>query len=202
MKHLFFATLASIGLLTALPAIAAPEKYEFDKSHTRILFFIDHLGYSDTVGEFTAYDIALAFDEKAPETSTLDVTLKPASIRTPSEALDKHLQNADFFNTEKFPDIRFVSTAIKKTGDNTGDVTGNLTMLGVTKPVVLKVKFNKGDYHPKTNMFVAGFTGEAVVKRSEFGMNYGIPMVGDDVRLLVHTEATNLVRKKQEEMKK
>jgi polyisoprenoid-binding protein YceI len=185
----------------SVSAHASAEKYEFDKSHTRILFFVNHLGFSDTVGEFTAYDGTFSLDLEKPETSTLDVTLKPAGIRTPSEALDKHLQNADFFNVEKFPDIRFVSKSVKKTGDNTGEVTGDLTMLGVTKPVVMKVKLNKADYHPKTQDYIAGFTGETTLKRSEFGMNFGIPMVGDEVRMVVHTELVNLDRKKTDAIK-
>lgn len=175
----------------ATPAAAA-DHYEFDKSHTAILFFINHLGFSETVGKFTEYDGQFMFDPAKPEESKIDVTLKPAGIRTSSEALDKHLQNADFFNTEKFPDIRFVSTAVKITGEKTGDVTGNLTMLGVTKPVVLRVTFHKIGNHPMTQSLMAGFTGEATLKRSEFGMGYGIPNVGDEVRLLVHTEIVNM----------
>ncbi len=199
MRTLF--SVLAAALVFVSPAFAA-DKYEFDKEHTRILFFINHLGFSDTVGEFTSYDGPITFDLEKPETSTIDVTLKPAGIRTPSAGLDKHLQNADFFNTEKFPDMRFVSTSVKKTGDSTGEVTGNLTLLGVTKPVVLKVKLNKADYHPKTNMFIAGFSAEATIKRSDFGMSYGIPMVADEVRLLINTELVNLDRKKKEEIQK
>lgn len=192
MRRLFSALIA--GILIGTPALAA-DRFEFDKSHTRILFFINHLGFSETVGEFTDYDGHFTFDEKAPETSSVDITLKPAGIRTPSTDLDKHLQAPDWFNTEKYPDIRFVSTDIKvNAASKTADVTGNLTMLGVTKPVVLHVTFNKADYHPMAGFYVAGFKGEATLKRSDFGFTNAIPMVGDEVRLLVHTEGMNKTR--------
>lgn len=187
-------TLFFILLFATSPAFAA-DKYEFDKGHTNILFFISHLGFSETVGKFTDYDGYFTFDEKKPETSTIDVSLKPAGIKTSSEDLDAHLQKEDFFNTAKFPEIRFISTGVKVTGAKTGEVTGNITLLGVTKPVVLRVTLNKAGQHPKTQDHIAGFTAEAVIKRSDFGMNYGIPMVGDEVRIWISTEGVNVDRK-------
>src|SRR5689334_12491138 len=105
MRKLLF----SLLLLIATPAFAA-DRYEFDKQHTNILFFISHVGFSHMVGLFTDYDGSFTFDPKKPEDSTVDVTIKPAGIRTSSTALDAHLQKPEFFNTEKFPSIKFVST--------------------------------------------------------------------------------------------
>ncbi len=184
--------------LFAAPAFAQSHTYEIDKSHTNIQFYVNHLGFSDMIGNFTSYDGSLAFDEKNPEKSTIDFTLKPASIRTSSSELDKHLQGEKFFNSTKFPDIHFVSKSIKLTGKNTGDVTGDLSMLGVTKPAVLHVTFNKADYHPMTKMYVAGFSGTATIKRSDFGMDYIVPMVSDEVRLTVQMEAVDNTRKQAE----
>lgn len=192
--------LLSAALLAAAPAMAA-DTYTVDKSHTRILFFVNHLGFSDTIGDFTSYEGSFTFDEEKPETSSVDFTLYPEGIRTVSSELDKHLQNKDFFNTAEFPEIRFVSTGIKVTGKNTGDVTGNLTMLGVTKPVVLHVTFNKGDYHTYSKMYVAGFSGNAVIKRSDFGMSNLVPAVSDEVKLLVELEGVNQTRRKAESTK-
>ncbi len=201
MKLAKFTAIAALAA-TALPAPSfAADKYEFDKSHTRILFYVNHLGFSDMVGEFTDYDGAITFDEKKPEDSTLDITIKPSGIRTSSAKLDGELQGEKFFNSEKFPTIKFVSSKSKSTGANDGEVEGTLTMLGVSKPATLKVHFNKADYHPFTNNFVAGFSASAVIKRSEFGFTNLIPMVGDEVRLEVQTEIVNLDRKKQEEIK-
>lgn len=198
MRKILLALFTLAGF--SAPALAA-DKYEFDKSHTAILFFVSHLGYSETMGKFTEYDGYFTFDEAKPENSAVDVTLKPSGIRTSSEGLDKHLQNADFFHTEKFPEIRFKSTGIKVTGEKTGEVTGNVTMLGVTRPAVLRVTFNKAGAHPKTQDYIAGFNAEAVIRRSDFGMNYGIPMVGDKVRLWISTEGVNVDRKKKLEEK-
>jgi polyisoprenoid-binding protein YceI len=171
---------------------SAADRYEFDKSHTNILFFVAHMGFSEMVGRFTDFDGGFTFDPKAPTQSTIDVTLKPSGIKTSSEGLDEHLQKPEFFNTEKFPEIHFVSTSIKVTGDKTGDVMGNVTMLGVTKPVVLHVTLRKADFRPMIQDFAAGFHAEATIKRSDFGMQGGIPLVGDDVRLLIETEGVNV----------
>jgi len=196
MRKIIFAFI----LLLAGPALAA-DRYEFDKSHTNIVFFINHVGFSNMVGLFTNYDGHFTFDPKKPEESTIDITIKPTGIRTSSTALDEHLQKPEFFNTEKFPEIKFVSTGVKITSEKTGDVTGNVTMLGVTKPAVLHVTFNKSDYHPVTKDLIAGFSAEATIKRSDFGMTTGIPMVGDEVRLIIETEGVNVDMKKKMEKK-
>lgn len=199
MKKIFALTAAIVSLLFT-PAFAA-DKYEFDKAHTNILFFVSHLGFSEMVGLFTDYDGSFTFDPKNPEDSSIDITLKPSGIRTSSAKLDSELQGEKFFNTEKFPTITFVSKKVNITGSNTGEVEGVATMLGVSKPVTLSVKLNKADYHPMTRDFVAGFTATATLKRSDFGMTAYLPMVGDDIRIEVYTEGVDVDRKKQEEMK-
>jgi polyisoprenoid-binding protein YceI len=183
-------------------ANAATDNYSIDKSHTRILFYVNHLGFSDTIGDFTSYNGSFTFDEKKPDASSVEFTLKPSGIRTSSETLDDHLQGEKFFNSKQFPDIRFVSTRVKVTGKNTGDITGNLTLLGVTKPVVLHVTFNKAGTHPFTKMYVAGFSAHATIKRSDFGMDHLIPMVSDEVTLQVQLEGVNETRKKAEALRK
>ena len=189
-------------LIISVSAPAYADHYEFDKAHTHIVFYVNHLGFSDMLGQFTSYDGTFQFDQKKPETSAIDVTLKPDGIRTTSELLDHVLQGENFFNTSQYPDIRFVSTSIKVTSANTGDVTGNLTMLGTTKPITLHVRFNKADYQPVTNLYIAGFNAQTTLKRADFGMSYGIPMVGDDVRVEISTEGVNLDRKKAESLKR
>lgn len=194
----------STALATALfatPAFAALDHYEFDKQHTHICFYISHMGFSEMMGIFTSYDGSFQFDPAAPEKSVIDVTLHPSGIRTSSEMLDHHLQGEKWFNTAKYPDIHFVSQSVKTTGEHTGDVTGNVTMLGVTKPVVLHVHFNKADYQPITNLFVAGFNADATLTRSDFGMKEGIPLVGDEVRIEISTEGVDQDLKKAGEIK-
>tara|TARA_R110002095_G_scaffold178168_1_gene155499 strand:+ start:470 stop:1126 length:657 start_codon:yes stop_codon:yes gene_type:complete len=202
MKNLLLVAAASIGLFGLMQGSyaeeAAPQKevvtqstaerYTFDKSHTQILFFVDHLGFSKSQGEFLDYDGYFVFDRTHPEKSNVDVTIKTASVDMDSDKWDEHLKSPDFFNAEAFPDMTFKSTAIKITGEKSADITGDLTLLGVTKPVVLKVTYNKSDKHPFSGKYVSGFSATAVVKRSEFGMNYGLPGVGDDVHLRLEVE--------------
>jgi polyisoprenoid-binding protein YceI len=190
---------ALAALLYAAPALA--DRYEFDKSHTSIVFHVNHLGFSEVMGVFTKFNGDFEFDRDHPEKSKIDVKLSPSGIRTSSELLDDVLQGKDFFNTATYPGITFVSRSIKVTGKNTGDVTGDVTLLGVTRPVTLHVTLNKADYAPITNMYVAGFHANATLKRSDFGMTYSIPLVGDDVRIDIDTEGVNLDRKKEESLR-
>ncbi len=185
-----------LGLCAALfliaPAYAnedtAIETYEFDRAHTQILFFVDHLGFSKSQGEFLDYDGSFTINRGNPAESGVNVAIKTASIDMDDEKWDEHLKGADFFNVEKFPTMTFKSTSIVTTGDNTADVIGDLTLLGVTKPVTLNMTHNKSDVHPFSGKFVAGFSGEAVIKRSDFNMNYGLPGVADDVHIRIEVE--------------
>jgi polyisoprenoid-binding protein YceI len=190
MKHL----LAVFFVLAAFPALAA-ERYSFDKDHTSINFEVSHLGFSEMTGRFMDYDGHFMFNEKEPEKSAVDVVIRPSGVSTISKGLDEHLQKDDFFNTAKYPEVRFVSTAVQKTGPNTGDISGNLTLLGVTKPVVLKAVFNKADWHPMTKDYIAGFSATTAIKRSEFGMDKYVPMVGDEVRFDIEVEGVNEEKK-------
>lgn len=180
----FFAVL----LLYALPARAEVQTYGFDKVHTQVLFFADHLGYSKSQGEFHTFDGGFVFDTAHPESSSIDVTVHTDSLDMNDERWDNHLKGADFFNVEKFPTMHFKSTAIAVTGENTADITGDLTLLGVTKPVVLHVTHNKSGMHPMTNRHIAGFSATAEIDRSEWGMTYGLPMMSPTVEIRLEVE--------------
>lgn len=164
------------------------EMYDFDTAHTQILFFVDHLGFSTSQGEFHEYEGHFTFDRERPEKSVIDVTIKTASIDMDDKAWDDHMKNEDFFNVEQFPDMTFKSTSIKVLGKDKADITGDLTILGVTKPVTLNVKHNKSDKHAFSGKYVSGFSASATIKRSEFGMTYGLPMIGDDVEIMIEVE--------------
>lgn len=182
-------------LMLSTPAWAEAERYEFDKTHTSIVFYINHLGFSDMAGQFKKYDGFFTFDEKKPEVSKVSVSLDPSSIRTTSEVLDEHLQGKDYFDTETFPAIKFESNLVRVTGKNTADISGDLTLRGVTKPATLHVKFNKAGFHPITQDYIAGFSADTTIKRSDFGMTALTPMVGDVVRLHIEVEGVNQARK-------
>jgi polyisoprenoid-binding protein YceI len=189
MKKLIFPLLA-LSLLAVSPAQAALQKYNYDTAHTQVHFKISHLGFSFSHGRFLDFTGYFMFDPEKPETSSAEMVINTASIFMGTEAWDKHLKNADFFNVEKFPTMIFKSSKVERTGDKTANLTGDLTILGVTKPVTLAVTFNGAGEHPMSKKAAAGFTATGTLKRSDFGMTYGIPNVGDDVSLMIEVEGT------------
>ena len=190
MKKLLLTT--AIMLSGFSTSADAADKYTFDKLHSQIIFFVDHLGFAKSEGEFHDYDGHYMFDEEHPEKSSVEVTIKTASIDMDDEAWDAHLKNADFFNVEKFPEMTFKSTSIKVTGDKTGEITGDLTILGVTKPVTLTTVHNKTGENPYSKKIESGFSAKTTIKRSDFGMTYGLPGVGDDVEIMIEVEGVRV----------
>lgn len=190
-KQIVFLTLP---FLFPSAALAAPDQYNFDKSHTHIVFLVNHLGFSNTVGRITDYDGSFSFDPKEPEKSQIDVTLKSASIATDVLDLDKELQGEKFLNVAKFPTMHFKSTKIAITDKQKGDVEGELTLLGVTKPVTMQVTYNKSGVNPYSNNYESGFSADVTIKRSEFGMNAYEPAVGDEVRIHLEVEGINPIK--------
>ncbi|CAO3452302.1 YceI family protein [Azospirillum sp.] len=182
---LFVATAA--GTLT--PAFAAPVSYKIDPAHTAVAFIVNHIGFSNVIGRFNTVGGDISFDKDAVEKSTVNVTIDSTSIDTNHAKRDEHLRSPDFFNAKEFPKLTFKSTKIEKTGDKTGKLHGDLTMLGVTKPVVLDITFNKDGVSPASKLETAGFSARGTVKRTDFGMKYGAPAVGDDIQLLIEIEA-------------
>jgi polyisoprenoid-binding protein YceI len=146
------------------------------------------------IGRVKEYDGYFTFDRKEPQQSTLDVTLKSASIDTDVDALNAELQKDKFLNTKKFPTMHFKSTKVTVTGENTGDVTGDFTLLGVTKPVTLHVTYNKSGVHPYTNNYISGFSADATLNRSDFGMKAYVPDVGDKITIHIEAEGIDPLR--------
>jgi polyisoprenoid-binding protein YceI len=182
------ALLAATSTLALAPAQAAD--YIIDPSHTHVLFMVDHLGFSKMIGFFKDVSGKLSFDPADPTASKLSVNLKTASLETQFTPRDNDLKGADWFNATEFPDLTFVGTSFAKTGEKTGTVIGNLTLLGVTKPVTLNVTFNKAGVRPSDKKEAAGFSATGTLKRSDFGMKTFIPYIGDEVSLLIESEAT------------
>lgn len=179
---------AVAATMTVASAQAATEKYVLDKPHTQVVFSVNHLGFSNSIGKFTDYSGHFIFDTEDPAKSNVEVTINTASIDLADQKWDDHMKGADFFNVEKFPAMTFKSTKIEKTGDKTANITGDLTLLGVTKPVTLAVTQNGSGEHPYSKKFVSGFSATGTLKRSDFGMNYGLPAVGDEVKLIIEVE--------------
>jgi len=185
-------TLFLVCLMVGGMANAAPEKYQFDKVHSQVLFFVNHLGFSNSKGQFNEYDGELLFDTDNLANSKIDVTIDTASIAMGSEPWDKHMRNEDFFDVEKYPTMSFRSKRIVLTGADTMIVNGDLTILGVTKPAGLYVTFNKAGEHPFSKKQIAGFSAIAKIKRSDWGMTYGLPAIGDEVEIRLEVEAAKV----------
>jgi polyisoprenoid-binding protein YceI len=169
-------------------AYAKAESYVFDTKHTQILFFVNHLGFSSSQGEFHDYDGGFIFDNEEWSNSSVEITIRTRSIDMDDYAWDKHLRDKDFFHVDKYPTMHFKSTKVEKLDANRGKIHGQLTLLGVSKPVILDFTFNKAGLHPKSKKFVAGFSARTLIKRSEYGMTYGLPMVGDDIDIRIEVE--------------
>lgn len=191
MKLSLFRVLASFAVLFLpfSPALAA-DTYTFDPAHTTVIWKAEHLGFSHPHGLFSNVEGTLTLDEATPANSKVDVTIKTDNIATGIAKFDDHLKSKDFFNVKEFPAATFKSTKVEKTGDNTAKVTGDLTLLGVTKPVTLDVTLNKKGEHPMSKKPTVGFTATGTIKRSEFGLSYGVPNVGDDVPIMIEAEAS------------
>ena len=162
--------------------------YSLDKSHGYITFSYSHLGFSTPHVGFDSFDVTLDLDSEAVAESTVEVTVDAASINSRVAAFDDHLNSADFFHTSEFPSISFVSTAIEATGDSTYDVTGDLTIKGITKSVVLAMTVNKAAMHPRRGVPTIGVSGETKVNRSDFDLGLAAPAVGDEVTINVTAE--------------
>ena len=189
MKTLLLTSALAFTLGFATPAHAETkhlDTYIFDAAHTNILLRVSHLGFSDMVLEALKPEGTLMFHPDHPGASSVDIVLKAAHIDGDDEKFNAHLQSADFFNVSEFPVVTFKSHNIEVTGEKTGVVTGDLTLLGVTKPVSLDVTFNQAGKNPFTQAETVGFTA---TKRSDFGMGYGLPGIGDEVKLDINFEA-------------
>jgi len=167
----------------------AAESYKLDPHHTSVVWTANHFGFSNPSGKFSEVEGDLVLDEKHPAKSKVNVVIKMANLFTGYDKFDNHLKSADFFNIEKYTTATFTSKKINLTGKNSAKVMGDLTLLGVTKPVTLNVKMNKIAVSPISQKKTAGFTATAVIKRSDFGIDYAIPAVGDNVKLLIEAEA-------------
>ena len=182
MRPIGFSAIAVLVALSA-PAAAAPETFTINKPHSMVIFAIDRLGLTKVWGSFTKMDGEFTVDRDNPTVSTATLIIDPASVYTGFEARDKHLRSPDFFNVQEFPQIKFVTTKVERTGDKTAKVTGDLTLLGVTKPITLDVIFNGIKENASNKKNVAGFSAHGTFKRSEFGMKYQVGPISDDIAI-------------------
>jgi polyisoprenoid-binding protein YceI len=180
--------LSALLAVATFPALAA-EKYEIDPTHTQVQFTYSHLGFSNITGRFDQVQGDFRFDVADPTQSSVSITIPVQSISTGVDKLDEHLLKADFFDAAQFPTATFTSTGVTAAGEGKLAVAGDLTIHGVTRPVVLDVTINKIGEHPMRKRPAAGFDARATLKRSDFGVGAYVPMVGDEVTLSITVEA-------------
>lgn len=182
MKRILYATLAAL----ALPVLSGDAaEYEVDPVGSYVLFEVSHFKVGACHGRFNEFSGSIEYDPANPDDSALQFTVKAASIDTGNQKRDDHLRNSDFFDVVKFPEIRFESSSVKG-----GKVTGELTMHGVTKTITADFDVVGIGQHLGNKKELLGATATFKVKRSDFGMTYGVPdAVGDEVTMRIAVEA-------------
>jgi polyisoprenoid-binding protein YceI len=167
------------------PAAVQAGAYDVEPLHTRVLFSVSHMGFTTWYGEFTNVSGSLALDPKKPAASTLEIHIPVATVSTTSAKLDGELKSDAWLDAGQFPEMVFKSTKVVETGKDAAKVTGDLTLHGVTRPVTLAVKFNGAGTNPLDKKYTAGFEVSGQIKRSDFGVKTYVPLIGDDVDLII-----------------
>ncbi|NNE41469.1 MAG: YceI family protein [Marinicaulis sp.] len=207
MKNLAIA-LASVGVLiqtgcgaatqetpeaktgkVAVDLSAAPSgDYEQEFKHAYIAFSYDHKGLSRPILRWGEWDATLNWNQENPEASTVSVVIDAESIDSGVEEFNGHLKGANFFDIENYPEISFESTEISNIVGNRGTMTGDLTIKDETHPVELGVTFNKAVFDDRKNANLIGFSASGSVQRSQWGLDYAVPVVSDDVEITIEVE--------------
>jgi len=180
--------IASIAVIALATPVFAADSYTLDPQHSFPRFEINHFGFSTHHGQFNKTAGRLVLD-RATKTGSIDVVVQTASISTGDPKLEEHLRSPDFFNVEKFPTMAFRSKSIEFGGDAPASARGELTLLGVTRPLTLTISQVRCAIHPYTKKEDCGAEVSGSLKRSDFGMKAYLPVVGDEVTLHIQVEA-------------
>ncbi|MDO7470671.1 YceI family protein [Acinetobacter baumannii] len=183
----------SFGLAVALAStvtLAAPVDYKIDPTHTATVFTWNHFGFSTPSANFSDIQGVIKVDNAKPANSSVNVTIPLSSVNTNVPALDKEFQEEAWFNAAKYPNITFKSTKVETKDKKHFKITGDLTVKGITKPVVLDAVLNKQGEHPMAKVPAIGFNATTSFNRSDFGLGNYVPNVGDKITVNITTEAT------------
>ncbi|WP_010508495.1 YceI family protein [Komagataeibacter europaeus] len=185
-------TAACLLALPVAPALGAPPahdvqagRYRVEPEHTEIVFSLLHLGFTPYSGMFSGVSGTLQLDPAHPAASRLDVSVPVSSIHTPSDRLTGELKDPDWFDAARYPNATFTSISVVPGGADNATITGNLTLHGVTRPVVLHARYIGAGVNPLDKVYTVGFSATAGIRRSDFGIRTYLPMVGDDVTLTI-----------------
>ncbi len=188
MKNLITSTALATAVL-ATPALATSLDYVLDSSHSQIVFSYNHLGYSTTYGMFSGFEGTIAFNQEDPAASSVNVSFPVRNMLTGWEARFEHFMSGDFFDAADEEMVTFTSTGIEVTGETTALITGDLTLNGITKPVVLDATLNQVGMHPMAEKPWAGFDATTTLLRSDFEVGAFAPFVSDEVEVMISIEA-------------
>lgn len=188
MRKMLLAT--ALVFAFAGPAAAAPVTYKIDPDHTNVLASWKHMGFSNPTVNFGKADGTIVYDAKNVAASSVQVKLPLTGLSALADDFYDHLTSDGWFDAAKYPDATFKSTKVESAGAGKLKVTGDLTIKGVTKPVVLDVTLNGQGPHPMTKAQSIGFDASGTIKRSDFGLGKYAPNVSDEVRLRITTEAS------------
>lgn len=189
--HKLLLSLSTFVLLStlSLSAFAATQKFTLDPTHSQVEISWNHFGFSNPGASFHVGEGTLVWDSEDPSQSSVTVTIPVASVQSQAPVLDKTLKK-DYFEVAEYPNITFVSTAVRQVGDSDRyQVDGKLTVHGVTRPVTLDATLNKLGKHPMLQAPAIGFDAVTTIQRSEFGLDDYVPMVSDEVRIRITVEA-------------
>jgi len=194
MKSWISKTAIAIAMLATLPVLAHADTWNIDPAHTNVEFSVRHMMISNVKGQFQKTSGTITTNGSDPASATIDATIDASSVDTRVERRDMHLKSPDFLDVAKYPTITFKSTKVEAAGPNKWKVTGDLTLHGVTKPVVLDVESSGPPVNVMGNTR-AGASATTQIKRSDFGLSWnkaleaGGVMVGDEVAITIDIEA-------------
>lgn len=180
---------AAFATVAATAAFAAPEKYVLDSGHSQIVFHYNHLGFSTGYGMFGGFEGEIMFDQEDPAKSSVEVSIPVSSMITGWQPRYEHFMSADFFGASDDKTVTFKSTGIEVTGEKEALITGDLTLNGVTKSVVLDAVLNQAGDHPMAGKPWAGFSATTTLIRSDYNLGMFAPYVGDEVTVEISIEA-------------
>jgi len=182
----FVASMLLWGISAAMPASA--QTYQIDPVHSSLLFRVKHMDTAYVYGMFTSMKGTVVVDEANPARSSINIEVDANSVYTHNEQRDNHLRGPDFFNTRQFPTITFKSTQVRRINANTVQVRGDLTIRGVTRPITASVTLTGKGKNPQGKDII-GFETRFTIRRSEFGIRYGLPGLGNEVQVTLSIEA-------------
>jgi polyisoprenoid-binding protein YceI len=193
-------TALTFACVTAAGISAEPARFELDPEHLTIAFLVEHIGYAKTLGVFRAASGGYTFDETTGTLSAVRVVVETNSVDTHHEARDRHLTSRDFLNSGTHSTMTFTAESARRTGERTFVVTGELELLGATRPLTLEATLNKSAPYPiGARAEVMGVSLRGSLERSQFGMTYGVAdgLVGDAVELIIEVEAQRVANDEQ-----